>query len=207
MLPASFQVPAAIILLGGGLLACFAGYRLFRLVLGIFGAIAGALVATSLVGPENTLWLIGAVLVGAVVGALILIFAYFAGVALIGAGIGAMAAHLLWTAFGGEPGLVAVILLSILGALAALWLERYVIIVATAVAGAQMAIVGGVALFTNQPVTDATTRAVFRVYPLDPLPATEWDFYGWIALGLLGVLVQLGLTAGARAGERVRGKG
>jgi hypothetical protein len=202
MLPASFQLPAAIILLGGGLLACFAGYRLFRLVLGIFGAIAGALVATSLVGPDNTLWLVGAVLIGALVGALILIFAYFAGVALLGAGFGALTAHMLWTAFGAEPGLIAVLALSILGALAALWLERYVIIIATAVIGAQMAIVGGVALFADEATAATASRAVYRVYPFDPLPATDWDLYGWIALALLGLLVQLGITAGARAGRK-----
>ena len=37
MLPASFQTPAAIILVLGGLLSCFAGYRVFRVVLGFFG--------------------------------------------------------------------------------------------------------------------------------------------------------------------------
>jgi hypothetical protein len=195
MLPASFQIPAAIILVGGGLLACFAGYRLFRLVLGIFGAIAGALVATSLVGSESTLWLIGAILIGAIAGALIFVFAYFAGVALLGAGFGAMAAHLVWLAIGGEPGLIAVILFSIAGALVALWLERYVIIVATALVGAQMAVVGAVALLTEQAMADAASRAVYRVYPLDPLPATEWDLYAWMALALAGLIVQLGFTA------------
>jgi hypothetical protein len=196
MLPASFQLPAAIVLVGAGLLACFAGYRLFRLVLGIFGAIGGALVATSILGPDNTLWLVGAILVGAVVGALILVFAYFAGVALLGAGFGAMTAHLLWVAFGGEPGLIAVILFSIAGALVALWLERYVIIVATALVGAQMAVVGAVALLTEETTTDAASRAVYRVYPLDPLPGSEWDLYAWIALALAGLLVQL--STGAR---------
>lgn len=198
MLPASFQLPAAIILLAGGLVACFAGYRLFRAVLGIFGAIFGALIATTFVGSEQTLWLIAAVVLGGLAGALILIFAYFAGVALLGAGFGAMAAHLLWTSFGSEPGIWVVVLLSIVGALAALWLERYVIIVATALVGAQMAIIGAVALLTEQTTTDAATRAVYRVYPLDPLPATQWDLYGWIALGLAGLIVQLGLTAKGR---------
>jgi hypothetical protein len=202
MLPASFQIPAAIILVGGGLLACFAGYRLFRLVLGIFGAIAGALVATSVIGPENTLWLIGAILVGAIAGALIFVFAYFAGVALLGAGFGAMAAHLVWLAIGGEPGLIAVILCSIAGALLALWLERYVIIVATALVGAQMAVVGAVALLTEQAMADAPSRAVYRVYPLDPLPATDWDLYAWMALALAGLIVQLGFTADGKVRRR-----
>lgn len=208
MLPASFQLPVAVILLGAGLLACFAGYRLFRVVLGIFGAIFGALIATTVVGADNVLWLAGAALIGAIAGALILVFAYFAGVALIGAGFGALTAHILWTAAIGEPGLIVVIVFSILGALLALWLERYVIVVATAFAGAQTAIIGGVALFTEQTVAEAaaSAQAVYRVYPIDPLPDTEWDLYGWIALGLLGVAVQLGITGRAR-GRRVRGKG
>ncbi|MBA3231227.1 MAG: DUF4203 domain-containing protein [Acidobacteria bacterium] len=198
MLPASFQLPAAIILLAGGLLACFAGYRMFRLVLGIFGAILGALVATTFVGSEQTLWLIGAVLLGGLAGALIFIFAYFAGVALIGAGLGAMAAHVLWTSLGREPGMLVVIVLSIAGALLALWLERYVIVVATAFAGAQMAIVGGVALLTERTTSEAAARTVYQVYPLDPLPATQWDLYGWLALGLVGVVVQLALPGKRR---------
>src|SRR5690606_36034040 len=136
-------------------------------------------------GADNVLWLVVAALLGAIAGALILIFAYFAGVALIGAGFGAMLAHFTWTVFGSEPGLITVIIFSILGALLALWLERYVIIVATAFAGAQMAIVGGVALTTNQTVAETAGPAVSRVYPLGPIPSSEWDLYGWILLGLL----------------------
>ena len=41
MLPASYQLPAAIVLLVGGIVACFFGYRLFRIVLAIFGFILG----------------------------------------------------------------------------------------------------------------------------------------------------------------------
>ena len=48
MLPLSIQVPASVVLLAGGAVACFAGYRLFRLVLGVYGFILGALVASSM---------------------------------------------------------------------------------------------------------------------------------------------------------------
>jgi hypothetical protein len=195
MLPASFQLPAAVILLVGGLLSCFAGYRVFRVVLGIYGFILGALLASSAVGTEQTLWMVGAAVVGGLIGALILIAAYFVGVALIGAGMGAAVAHLLWSSMGREPGMIVVIVLSILGALGALWMQRYVIIVATAFGGAQMAIVGGVALMGNTAAADAAARAVYRVYPLDPLPATQWDLVCWLVLGLAGVVVQLAVTA------------
>ena len=198
MLPASFQTPAAVILLLGGLLSCFAGYRVFRIVLGIYGFILGALLASSVVGTEQTLWMIGAAVVGGVIGALILIAAYFVGVALLGAGMGAFVAHVIWSSLGREPGMIVVIVLSIAGALGALALQRYVIIVATAFGGAQTAIVGGAALMGDRGATDAAVRAVYRVYPLDPLPATQWDLYGWILLGLAGVAVQLAVTAKGR---------
>src|SRR2546421_443102 len=42
MLPASYQLPAAVLLLAGGIVSCFFGYRLFRTVLAIFGFILGA---------------------------------------------------------------------------------------------------------------------------------------------------------------------
>ena len=128
MLPASLQTPAAIVLVAGGLLSCFAGYRVFRVVLGIYGFILGALLASSFMGAEQTLWMIVAALAGGLAGSVILILAYFVGVALIGAGVGALTANVAWAAFGREPGMWAVILLAIAGALAALALQRYVII-------------------------------------------------------------------------------
>ena len=74
-------------------------------------------------------------------------------------------------------------------------LQRYVIIVATAFGGAQTAVVGGAALMGNDAAADAAARSVYRVYPLDPLPATKWDLAVWLLLGLAGVIVQLTITA------------
>jgi hypothetical protein len=198
MLPASFQTPAAVILLVGGLLSCFAGYRVFRIVLGVYGFILGALLASSVMGTDQTFMMVMAAIAGGIVGALILIAAYFVGVALIGAGLGALAANLIWAMFNHEPGIVPVILFSIAGALGALALQRYVIIVATAFGGAQTAVVGGAALMGNGAAADAAARSVYRVYPLDPLPATKWDLGVWLLLGLAGVIVQLTITAKGR---------
>lgn len=193
MLPASFQTPAAIILLLGGLLSCFGGYRVFRVVLGVYGFILGALLASSLMGAEQTWLMMVAALVGGVAGALILIAAYFVGVALIGAGLGAMIANMAWASFGREPGIVPVIVLSIVGALGALALQRYVIIISTAFGGAETAVIGAAALMGNR--ADAAARSVYRVYPLDPLPATKWDLVAWVVLGVAGLAVQLTITA------------
>jgi uncharacterized protein DUF4203 len=198
MLPASFQMPAAIILVAGGLVSCFAGYRVFRFVLAFFGFIFGALAASSAMGADQTLWMIGGAILGGLLGALILIVGYFVGVALIGAGLGAGAAMAIWAALGREPGMVPVLIFSVIGALGALALQRYVIIVSTAFGGAQTAIVGGAALLGNRAAAEVAARSVYRVYPLDPLPATKWDLVAWFALGTLGVITQMAVTAKGR---------
>ena len=196
MLPASFQAPAAIILLVGGLLACFAGYRIFRVVLGIYGFILGALFASNVVGGEQSTWMmLGAAIGGGVAGALLLIAAYFIGVALIGAGLGAMAANLLWAAMGREPHIAVVIIMAIVGALGALRLQRYVIIIATAFGGAQTVVVGASALLGNKDAATAAARAIYTVYPLNPMPDTLLDALAAVVLGIAGVVVQLLVTS------------
>jgi hypothetical protein len=198
MLPASFQTPAAIILLIGGVISCFAGYRVFRIVLGIYGFILGALFASGIAGPENTTWMIVAALVGGAIGALILIAAYFVGVALLGAGIGALTASLIWASLGREPGAIAVILFAIVGALGALALQRYVIVGATAFGGAWTIIVGALALTGNRVALDAAARNnVWLAYPV-PEPGNYWLLLAWVALGVTGVIVQLAITAKGR---------
>lgn len=198
MLPATFQTPAALILLCGGLLACFAGYRVFRIVLAIYGFILGVLLASSFMGTEQTLWMILIWMGAGLAGAVILMLAYFAGVALLGALLGALASDAIWASFGSEPGMIIVILCAIGGALAALALQRYVVIVSTAFGGAQTALIGAAALLGNTRAAQSAARAVFNVYPLNPLPNTYWDAWIALALGLAGLIVQLAVTAKGR---------
>jgi hypothetical protein len=196
MLPAAFQVPAAIILLAGGLLSCFAGYRVFRVVLGFFGFVLGALLTSSVMGTEQTTYMIVAAIAGGIVGALILVAAYFVGVALIGAGVGALIVNVIWASLGREPHIVIVILFSIAGALGALALQRYVIITATSFGGAWTSIVGGLALTGDRLAVEAAARNnVWLAYPMNPAPGQRWVVYLWLALGIVGVIVQLTVTA------------
>jgi hypothetical protein len=196
MLPASFQIPAAIVLLIGGVISCFAGYRFFRIVLGIFGFIIGALVASGAMGTEHTVWMIVAALVGGVGGALILIAAYFVGVALLGAGIGALATSMIWASLGREPSAWVVIVFAIAGALAALALQRYVIVGSTAFGGAWTIIVGALALTGNHVAIDKAARNnVWLAYPMNPAPGQYWVLFVLLALGIAGAFVQLSITA------------
>lgn len=200
MLPAAYQVPAAILLVIGGLVACFAGYRVFRTVLGIYGFIFGAFVATSAMGTSDTAWLVGAALVGGLVGALIFIAAYFIGVALIGAGLAAIAVNVVWgQVAGGDPPALAIIIAAVAGALASLSLQRYVIIIGTAFGGAWTLLVGGLALAGDRAAQTAASAATERpdvwvLYPMNPAPGEIWVPIAWIVLGLIGVLVQLRFT-------------
>ena len=196
MLPHSYELPAAILLVLGGALSCFAGYRLFKVVLGIYGFILGAMLASSMMGSINTTGMIVAAIVGGLAGALLLVFAYFIGIALVGAGLGALVAHVGWGYFGnGDPPPVLVIVLSVFGSIGAMLLQRYVIIVATAFGGAWTVIVGALAIGGDRGAARATAAGdVWILYPMTPAQGQRWVPFAWIALGLIGTGVQLGIT-------------
>jgi hypothetical protein len=199
MLPHSYELPAALLLICGGALACFAGYRLFRLVLGIYGFILGAMFASSMMGTTNTVGMVIAAIVGGLAGAAILVMAYFVGIAIVGAGLGALVAHLTWPLFGtGEPSVLLVILLAVAGALGAMFLQRYVIIVSTAFAGAWTILVGCLAILANRGAPRASAASVWILYPLTPAPGQNWVPIVWVVLGLAGTAVQLGVTGTKR---------
>ena len=178
----------------GGAVACFAGYRFFRLVLGLYGFVLGALLATTIVGAGNgstsalVLWAI----VGGLAGALALNLAYFFGVVLVGAALGAAAVTALWPRASGDPHVAIVIACAVAGALAATWLQKYVLVTGTAFGGAWTLLVGVLAL-----AGDTTARAaaasndVWVVYPLDPAPGRQWLPFVWLALGVAGMVAQL----------------
>jgi MFS family permease len=199
MLPAAYQVPAAAVLFAGGLLACFFGYRLFKVVLGVFGFIIGALAASSVFGAADTTPMVIAALVGGIAGAALLLAAYFVGVALVGAGAGALLVNLIWTQIDGDPHPAVVILFSVAGAVVATWLQRYVIILATAFMGAWTMLLGGMAVMGDSgPLRAAAAGDIWVAYPLNPAPGMQWIPWAWVALGAFGTLVQMRWTGGDR---------
>jgi hypothetical protein len=202
MLPLSIQVPASVVLLAGGAIACFAGYRLFRLVLGVYGFILGALVASSSVGAGDTWTVVLAALGGGAVGALILIAGYFVGVALIGAGVGALLVNVAWKPFGGEPHWAVLLGAAAIGAIAAMSFQRYVIIIATAFGGAWTMLVGAAALMLGKGARAASSvNDVWVVYPGNAGPPGIWVYIAWAAIALVGLYVQLH-TSGKAARAR-----
>jgi hypothetical protein len=195
VLPVAYATPAAIVLLVGGLLAGFAGYRLFRIVLGLYGFILGAMVTTSIMGASNTFALVVAAIVGGLVGALLMVAAYFVGVGLIGAGLAVLALDWGWGAVrGGDPPTVVLVVVAVLGALLALSVVRYVVVFGTAIGGSWSTIVGALALAAQRGVPAGAVSTVPAVYPLGPMPGEWWFYATWIALALVGAIVQLTTT-------------
>jgi hypothetical protein len=200
MLPQSYQLPAALALVVGGTVACFAGYRLFRIVLAIDGFIAGAWLASSTMGSGNAAGMLVAALVGGIIGAVVLFFAYFVGIALAGAGLGAFIAHVAWkqaSASAMDPPVLIVVLLAAMGTVVALMLQRYVIIITTAFSGAWTVVVGALALADRGPTRGASASEVWILYPFAASEA-PWVPIAWIVLGLIGTAVQLGVTGRKR---------
>ena|SRR5579871_1598739 len=194
MLPHSYEPAAALLLFLGGALSCFAGYRLFRFVLAIYGFILGGSIASSTLAATNASGQLLAWIAGGVVGALVLVLAYFVGIALVGAGLGALVAHVCWTYFAtGDPPAALVIVLAIVGAIGAMVLQRYVIIVATAFGGAWTLLLGVVAAL-DRGGSAGRSADVWVFYPTTVPTDERWLPIAWLALGVLGTAVQLGIT-------------
>jgi hypothetical protein len=203
MLPSAYTLPVAVLLILGGMIACFAGYRLLRIVMGIYGFIIGAMLASSLMGVTNTIGMVAAAIVGGFVGAVVLVFAYFIGVALVGAGLGALTAHVVWALLQpGDPPAAAVIVASIVGAIGAMLLQRYVIIVTTALAGSWTILVGGLTIAAARGVEGLTAPGEpWILYPFTPATEQRWVLVAWLTLGLVGAIVQLAI-GGVRKRKR-----
>ncbi len=208
MLPASYATGTAVVLAIGGLLACFAGYRLFRIVLGLYGFLFGAFVATSIMGASSTWALIVAALAGGVLGSVLMVAAYFMGVGLVGAGLAALVLNLGWRAVGGEPPTWLLVIVCVVGALGALSVVRWVVVFGTAIAGSWTLIVAGLALMGDPAAVRAASAGdVWILYPLGQTGGQLWQVALWVALTIAGVVVQFATTKKGGGPRRPRAAG
>ena len=197
MPPALYQVVVAIILLVGGLLVCFLGYRLLWIVLGVYGFVFGGILANSFLGGVGTWQTVFGVFGGGLLGALALLGAYYLGVALLGAALGALLVNLGWSQVGNEPHWLVVSGAAVAGAFAALAVRRYVIIVGTSFGGAWTALVGAFALLGDSAALAAASGDVWEIYPLTPVGQRGFAI-AWFGLALLASVVQFAVTSRAR---------
>ena len=203
MLPGTYQIPTGVVLMLVGLVACFAGYRFFRVVLTVYGFVLGALFASTLVHATDTVSLLVTLGVGGLVGAAVLWFGYFVGVALGGGAVGAAAVHFGWMALkGSPPGVLVVALGAVAGAAIAVTLQRHFVILATAFVGAETAIAGLMSFLTRRGDGRLGFDDVWVGHLGFPTPGRSLTFVGWVALGIVGAFVQFRAGAPRRFGGR-----
>jgi hypothetical protein len=142
----------------------------------------------------NAVGMVVAALVGGILGALTLVFAYFVGIALVGAGLGALLAATIWSQLSTpDPPAILIVAASIAGAVSAMLLQRYVIIAATSFGGAWTLMLGVVALVEQRARTRPAADDVWILYPTTVLD-TRWALVAWVGVGLAGLAAQLGIT-------------
>jgi hypothetical protein len=179
-----------------GLLNCFLGYRIFRIILGIWGFVIGGL----LCGGIAFRVLDGAVLptivigfFGAVLGAVLAVLLYYVGIFMLGAGLGVIVGGIIGSVFNDTVALVLAIVLAIIGGIVAIILQKLMIILSTSFGGSA-AVVSGIYYLIeggNQILrTGRTTRL-----PPDIVTANLGLLIAWFVLGVAGVVVQYTVTA------------
>ena len=169
-----------------GLVQCFFGHRIFKVILGLtgffLGGLLGGYVAYSLTQAQF-LGIVGA-LIGGLIGAGLMAGLYVVGVFLIGSLFGAMVALALFSIGGSSPpGWIVVIMALIAGVLAAV-LQKPMIVIATSFGGAWWAVSGLAA------ITGAIVVQNLREILAGLAGASAGWLIGWFVLGIVGVIFQ-----------------
>jgi hypothetical protein len=182
-----------------GLIDCFFGYRVFKVTVALIGAVAGALlgqmgaVAAGL-GSGGEL---AGVFIGALAGAGLAFLLYFVAVFLAGFGFGATLTILLLAHFNHMVAVLAAIVVGVIGGIAAIKLQKVVIVLATALMGSFRALLA-LAFFTSR------IDWVFYFRQPQQIPAlienNVWMFPSILLLAALGAIAQFEL--GGSSGKR-----
>jgi len=193
--PEQFQQYAPAFMAGAivlGLLFCFLGYRIFRIMLSAAGGIGGggAAVAVTLnYWQWNEMWwavvLIG--LAAAAAGAVLLIIAYYVGVFVVGAAFAGTIAALLCGANAENLYLEALIPAAVVGGVLALIIQKFLIIMTTSFTGAAAVTAGAYYFIWGAAEFESLAHAEASVP--SKLPLTEAGHIAFNALLREGVTI------------------
>ena len=134
---------ARVLLVIGGVILLVAGWRIYDFIIIIAGFLIGASVVVSLVTTDNTLIIIGALLIGGLIGALLSVFLYYVAVFLIGAYVGIVLTNAIAEALDLTP-ISAFFLFvgGIIGGIVLLGLSFELLVLLSSLVGAQMLSLG-----------------------------------------------------------------
>jgi len=173
-----------------GVMNCFFGYKIFRIVLGIWGFLGGALLVGGLAHRlfQNEVAAIAGGFLGGLVGATACVLLFHVGVFVLGGALGAVVGIMLSAMAGAEPHLGLLLLLGLVGGVAALLLRRPVIILSTAFAGSFTIVIGSIYFLGGYAPKELLQdpQVVGRL--------ANAAFFGWLVLGAVGTVLQLVTT-------------
>lgn len=169
-----------------GVLQCFMGYRIFKVLLGVFGfgfasSMAYTIAITSVreVAPS-----VGIAVVVGCVGAVLAVALYFIGIFLMGAFFAGGALYLISLSAGAQIENAVIIVIAVIGGIVAIALKKLVIILSTAFGGAWQ-IIWGVGYFVPQV---RVSNLEYMIQRMDE----DLIVIGicWLILGIAGIVVQ-----------------
>jgi len=170
-----------------GVINCFWGYRIFKLLLSLWGFFTGCSLGI-MVAENFQLLFPWNIIIGVVLGIIAIFIVrmlFQAGMFLLGAVFGytvAMAILYNWYTL---PQIPVIIISCLVGGIAAVILQKPILVVATSFAGSWLAVSSGITLISGQP---------FGSLPPSSQQATGEMLMvtlGWIVLGTVGMLMQL----------------
>jgi len=174
-----------LLLLIAGFVVCFFGYRLLRFTLGLAGFCVGLALGLAVAGLITGISQVITIVIGIVcgiLGALLASLLYKVGVFMLGAGAGALLAGIIVAATGWHYPMIARVLAAIAGGILTLVLERPLVSILSAFAGAWGIVLGAFRLF-GWHHSSAQAHGP---------PANYGVMIAcWLVLGLLGLGVQL----------------
>jgi len=184
------SIVGALLAVAIGVLYCFFGYRLFKIILGIAGFIWGAGLVGGVVFTltQSTVIAIIAGVLGGALFAVLAVVLYYIGVFILGAYLGGALSIFIMAFFGLATPVWLLLVLAIAGGVVAVIFKRFMIIVASAFVGA-WAIVFGVSYLIPKSSGGAYLYIAFAA---------------WLALGITGMVVQYKVTAKKKLAEERR---
>ena len=170
-----------------GAVECFFGYRIFKFLLGVAGFLAGGFLAGAIGyhASQDQGFALLTGLVGGIVGAVLIVVLYFVGVFLLGAALGGGIGAALYANSGSEPEPAVLLILAVIAGAVALFLQKFIIVVSTAFAGA-WGVVVGITYFVGGEID---TTDFERMLQLEAKQCHAM-LLCWLVLGIAGILVQ-----------------
>jgi hypothetical protein len=192
---------------GIGLLYCFYGYRLLRIVLAVTGFLAGAAAGVAFArsfDPDSLGVDLAGGLVGGGAGAVLLVLLYPVGVFLMGALLGVTIAMAVGAGLATEPPPAMLIGFAVIGGVVALALQKLIVVLVTATLGAGSVVTGAAALLGL-----VDPKAIFGARnPLEHLAANApLLLVFWGVLALVGLFAQYTVLAPPPAAEGSHSRG